>query len=375
MAVDLGTTNTLIYVRGQGVVLSEPSVVAVDSRTGGVHAVGIKAKQMLDRTSGRISTIRPLKDGVIADFAVTEEMLRHFIQMVDRNRWARPRVVVCVPSGVTDFEKRAVEDACLSAGAAKAYTIEEPMAAAIGAGLPVSEPAGSMVLDVGGGTSEVAVISLGEIVVSQSIRAAGDEFDMAITNYIKRKYKLLVGQQTAEKIKVEIGSAHPMSNELQTQLRARGLIQEPPRTVVLTSGEIRDALEEPLSRIIGGIQETLDQTPPELASDVMDRGIVLAGGGSLLRGLDERLRHEMQLPAIVAESPLTCVAIGSGRYLERLHETSRRRWMKRAPRRQTDRVSRHAGNGDLTIATAHDPVGSSVGATTLSSLSQPLHDE
>ncbi|MBV9167346.1 MAG: rod shape-determining protein, partial [Solirubrobacterales bacterium] len=290
MAVDLGTTNTLIYVPGHGVVLSEPSVVAIDSRTGEVYAVGSKAKQLLDRTSGSISTIRPLKDGVIADFAVTAEMLRHFIRKVDRSRWARPRVVVCVPSGVTDFEKRAVEEACLSAGAQQAHIVVEPMAAAIGAGLPVSEPTGSMVLDVGGGTSEIAVISLGEIVVSRSIRAAGDEFDMAIMNYIRRKYKLLIGQQTAEKVKVEIGAAYPMSNELQMELRARGMVSEPPKAIVLTSEEIRGALEEPVSRIMDGIKETMDQTPPELASDIMGRGIVLAGGGSLLRGLDERLR-------------------------------------------------------------------------------------
>jgi rod shape-determining protein MreB len=351
MAVDLGTTNTLIYVRGHGVVLSEPSVVAVDSRTGEVHAVGIEAKRMLDRSYGRITTIRPLREGVIADFEVTEKMLRHFIQKVDQSRWARPRVVVCVPSGVTDVDKRAVEEACLFAGAQQAHIIEEPMAAAIGAGLPVSEPTGSMVLDIGGGTSEIAVISLGEIVVSQSIRTAGDEFDMAIINYIKRKYKLLIGQQTAEQVKIEIGSAYPMSNEFQTELRARGLISEPPKTVLLTGEEIRGALDEPVSRIIDAIKETLDQTPPELASDIMDHGIVLAGGGSLLRGLEERLRHEMQMPAHLAESPLTCVAIGSGRLLENLDETARRGWMKR---RSSDRVSRQAGNVERGIAKVAD---------------------
>jgi rod shape-determining protein MreB len=350
IAVDLGTTNTLIYVPGHGVVLSEPSVVAVDSRTGAVYAVGTKAKQLLDRTSASISTIRPLRDGVIADFAVTEEMLRHFIRNVDRSRWARPRVVVCVPSGVTDFERRAVEEVCLSAGAQQAHIVAEPMAAAIGAGLPVSEPIGSMVVDIGGGTSEIAVISLGEIVASRSIRAAGDEFDTAIINYIKRKYKLLIGQQTAEKLKVEIGAASPLGNELQTELRARGTITEPPKVVVLTSEEIRGALEEPLSRIIDGIKETMDQTPPELASDIMDRGIVLAGGGALLRGLDERLRHEMQMPAQLAESPLTCVAVGSGRFLEKLDETPRRRWMRRVSRRSSDRESRHTGNAELLVA-------------------------
>ena len=248
MAVDLGTANTLVYVRGRGIVLSEPSVVAVDSRTGEVHAVGIEAKRMLGRTPGTISAIRPLKDGVIADFEVTEEMLRHFIQKVHQNRWAHPRVVVCVPSGVTGVEKRAVEEACLSAGARQAYLIEEPMAAAIGAGLPVGEPTGSMVVDIGGGTSEVAVISLGGIVVSQSIRVGGDELDEAIMNYVKREYKLLIGQQTAEEVKLEIGSAFPTGEEVQAEIRGRDMVSGLPKTVVLTSEEIRGALEEPSLR-------------------------------------------------------------------------------------------------------------------------------
>ncbi len=272
MAVDLGTANTLVYVRGRGIVLSEPSVVAIDSRTGEVHAVGIEAKRMLGRTPGTIQAIRPLKDGVIADFDVTEEMLRHFIQKVHQNRWAHPRVVVCVPSGVTGVEKRAVEEACLSAGARTAYLIEEPMAAAIGAGLPVGEPTGSMVVDIGGGTSEVAVISLGGIVVSQSIRVGGDEMDEAIINYAKREYKLLIGQQTAEELKLEIGSACPMAEELQAEIRGRDMVAGLPKTVVLTSEEIRQALEEPLNQIIDAVKETLDRTPPELASDIMDRG-------------------------------------------------------------------------------------------------------
>src|SRR5918912_1313687 len=265
MAVDLGTANTLVYVRGRGIVLSEPSVVAIDSRTGEVHAVGIEAKRMLGRTPGTIQAIRPLKDGVIADFDVTEQMLRHFIQKVHQNRWAHPRVVVCVPSGVTGVEKRAVEEACLSAGARQAYLIEEPMAAAIGAGLPVGEPTGSMVVDIGGGTSEVAVISLGGIVVSQSIRVGGDELD-----------KLLIGQQTAEEVKLEIGSAYPMEEEVQAEIRGRDMVSGLPKTVVLTSEEIRQALEEPLSQIIDAVKETLDRTPPELAADIMDRGIMLA---------------------------------------------------------------------------------------------------
>src|SRR2546429_658818 len=312
MAVDLGTANTLVYVRGRGIVLSEPSVVAIDSRTSEVHAVGIEAKRMLGRTPGTIQAIRPLKDGVIADFEVTEEMLRHFIQKVHQNRWAHPRVVVCVPSGVTGVEKRAVEEARLSAGARQAYLIEEPMAAAIGAGLPVGEPTGSMVVDIGGGTSEVAVISLGGIVVSQSIRVGGDELDEAIINYAKREYKLLIGQQTAEEVKLEIGSASQMPEEVQAEIRGRDMVSGLPKTIVLTSEEIRSALEEPLSQIIGAVKETLDRTPPELASDIMDRGIMLAGGGSLLQGLDERLREEAPMPAHLAESPLTGVAGGSG---------------------------------------------------------------
>ena len=264
MAVDLGTANTLVYVRGRGIVLSEPSVVAIDSRTGEVHAVGIEAKRMLGRTPGTIQAIRPLKDGVIADFDVTEQMLRHFIQKVHQNRWAHPRVVVCVPSGVTGVEKRAVEEACLSAGARTAYLIEEPMAAAIGAGLPVGEPTGSMVVDIGGGTSEVAVISLGGIVVSQSIRVGGDEMDEAIINYAKKEYKLLIGQQTAEELKLEIGSACPMAEELQAEIRGRDMVAGLPKTVVLTSEEIRQALAEPLNQIIDAVKETLDRTPPEL---------------------------------------------------------------------------------------------------------------
>jgi rod shape-determining protein MreB len=334
MAVDLGTANTLVYVRGRGIVLSEPSVVAIDSRTGEVHAVGIEAKRMLGRTPGTIQAIRPLKDGVIADFDVTEEMLRHFIQKVHPSRWAHPRVVVCVPSGVTGVEKRAVEEATLSAGARTAYLIEEPMAAAIGAGLPVGEPTGSMVVDIGGGTSEVAVISLGGIVVSQSIRVGGDEMDEAIINYAKKEYKLLIGQQTAEELKLEIGSACPMSEEPQAEIRGRDMVAGLPKTVVLTSEEIRRALEEPLNQIIDAVKETLDRTPPELASDIMDRGIMLAGGGSLLQGLDERLREETQMPAHLAESPLTCVAVGSGRSLEEFEAIHRANRSSRNGRRR-----------------------------------------
>ena len=316
MAVDLVTANTVVYVRGRGIVLSEPSVVAIDQRSGEVHAVGVEAKRMLGRTPGTISAIRPLKDGVIADFDVTEQMLRHFIQKVHQNRWAHPRVVVCVPSGVTGVEKRAVEEATLSAGARQAYLIEEPMAAAIGAGLPVSEPTGNMIVDIGGGTTEVAVISLGGIVVSQSIRVGGDELDEAIVNYVKREYKLLIGSQTAEEVKLEIGSAAPMREEAQAEIRGRDLVTGLPKTVVLSSQEVRLALDEPLQQIVDAIKSTLDKTPPELASDIMDRGIVLAGGGALLHRLDERVRHETEMPVHLAESPLTCVAVGSGRSLE-----------------------------------------------------------
>jgi rod shape-determining protein MreB len=328
MAVDLGTANTLVYVRGRGIVLSEPSVVAIDQRTGEVHAVGVEAKRMLGRTPGTITAIRPLKDGVIADFDVTEQMLRHFIHKANGNRFAHPRVIVCVPSGVTGVEKRAVEEATLSAGARQAYLIEEPMAAAIGAGLPVSEPTGNMVVDIGGGTTEVAVISLGGIVVSQSIRVGGDEMDEAITNHLRKEYKLLIGQQTAEEVKLEIGSAWPLQEEVQAEVRGRDMLSGLPKTVVIGSEDVRRALDEPVSQILDAIRGTLDKTPPELAADIMDRGIVLAGGGALLQGLDQKLRGDTHMPVHVAESPLTCVAVGSGRSLEEfeaIHRSARAR--------------------------------------------------
>jgi len=328
MAVDLGTANTLVYVRGRGIVLSEPSVVAIDQRSGEVHAVGVEAKRMLGRTPGTITAIRPLKDGVIADFDVTEQMLRHFIHKANGNRFAHPRVIVCVPSGVTGVEKRAVEEATLSAGARQAYLIEEPMAAAIGAGLPVSEPTGNMVVDIGGGTTEVAVISLGGIVVSQSIRVGGDEMDEAITNHLRKEYKLLIGQQTAEEVKLEIGSAWPLPEEVQAEVRGRDMLSGLPKTVVIGSEDVRRALDEPVSQILDAIRGTLDKTPPELAADIMDRGIVLAGGGALLSGLDQKLRGDTHMPVHVAESPLTCVAVGSGRSLEEfeaIHRSARAR--------------------------------------------------
>jgi rod shape-determining protein MreB len=331
MAIDLGTATTLVYLRGRGIVLSEPSVVAIDSRTGDVLAVGADAKRMLGRTPGTINAIRPLKDGVIADFDVTEQMLRHFIQRVHQNRWAHPRVVVCVPSGVTGVERRAVEEATISAGARAAYLIEEPMAAAIGAGLPVSEATGSMIVDIGGGTTEVAVISLAGIVASQSIRIGGDELDEAIIAYMKKEFKLMIGSQTAEELKIEIGSAYPLDPEQEAEIRGRDLVTGLPKTLVISSEEIREAINDPVNQIIDAIKATLDKTPPELAADIMDRGIMLAGGGSLLQGMCERVRDETQIPVNRAESPLTCVVVGSGRSLEefetlhRLSQRSRRR--------------------------------------------------
>src|SRR6187397_2884501 len=286
MAVDLGTANTLVYVRGRGIVLSEPSVVAIDQRTGEVHAVGVEAKRMLGRTPGSISAIRPLKDGVIADFDVTEQMLRHFIEKVHQHRFAHPRVVVCVPSGVTGVEKRAVEEATLSAGARQAYLIEEPMAAAIGAGLPVADPTGNMIVDIGGGTTEVAVISLGGIVYSRSVRVAGDKFDEAIVQYIKRKYSLLIGERTAEHIKLTIGCAYPFEEEKTAEVKGRDLISGAPKTIEVNSEEIRDALTEPVSAVVEAIKTALERTPPELAADIVDNGIILAGGGALLANLD-----------------------------------------------------------------------------------------
>jgi rod shape-determining protein MreB len=337
MAVDLGTANTLVYVRGKGVLLDEPSVVALSSASGDIIAVGHEAKRMIGRTPDGIETIRPLKDGVIADFEATEQMLRWFITSVHRRRYfAKPRMVICVPSGITAVEQRAVKEAGYQAGAREVFIIEEPMAAAIGAGLPVAEPTGNMIVDVGGGTTEVAVISLGGIVVSQSLRVGGDEMDEAIINHIKREYKLLIGQQTAEEIKLEIGSAWDMKEELQAEVRGRDMLTGLPKTVILTSEEIRRALDEPVTQIIEAIKSTLDKTPPELAADIMDRGIVLAGGGSLLTGLDERLRHETQMPVHLAESPLTCVAVGSGRSLEEfeaIHRSNRARARSRNGRR------------------------------------------
>jgi len=317
MAVDLGTANTLVYVRGRGIVLNEPSVVAINTRTGATVAVGLDAKRMIGRTPGHIQAIRPLKDGVIADFDVTEKMLRYFIQKVHKRRvLAKPRVVICVPSGITGVEQRAVEDAAIAAGARRAYIIEEPMAAAIGAGLPVHEPAGNMIVDIGGGTTEVAVISLGGIVTSLSIRIGGDELDEAIIAYIKKEYSLMLGERTAEEIKMTFGSAFPFPEEPYAEIRGRDLVSGLPKTIIVSAEEIRRAIEEPVTAIVDSVKSTLDKTPPELSSDIMDKGIVLTGGGALLKGIDERMGHETGMPIHVAENPLSCVAIGSGKCLE-----------------------------------------------------------
>jgi rod shape-determining protein MreB len=317
MAVDLGTANTLVYVRGKGIVLNEPSVVAINTNTGGILAVGAEAKKMIGRTPGNIVAIRPLKDGVIADFDTTERMLRYFIQKVHRRRHlAKPRIVVCVPSGITGVEQRAVKDAGYAAGARKVYIIEEPMAAAIGAGLPVHEPTGNMVVDIGGGTTEVAVISLGGIVTSQSIRTGGDELDSAIIQYVKKEYSLMLGERTAEEIKMAIGSAFPSPDEPHAEIRGRDLVSGLPKTIVVSAEEIRKAIEEPVNAIIDAVKTTLDKCPPELSGDVMDRGIVITGGGALLKGLDERLRHETGMPIHNTDRPLDSVAMGSGKCVE-----------------------------------------------------------
>src|SRR3954451_3407864 len=317
MAVDLGTANTLVYVRGRGIVLNEPSVVALNTNNGQIVAVGAEAKRMIGRTPGNIVAVRPLKDGVIADFDVTERMLRYFIQKVHkRARMAKPRIVVCVPSGITGVEQRAVKDAGYQAGARKVYIIEEPMAAAIGAGLPVHEPTGNMVVDIGGGTTEVAVISLGGIVTSQSIRIGGDELDEAIISYIKKEYSLMLGERSAEEIKLKLGSAYPLEEEPTADVKGRDLVSGLPKTITVNAEEIRRAIEEPVNAIVDAVKNTLDATPPELAADIMDKGIVLTGGGALLKGLDERLKHETGMPVHLTENPLSCVAIGSGKCLE-----------------------------------------------------------
>ena len=326
LSIDLGTANTLIYSRGHGIVLDEPSVVAIreDSGRGGriVEAVGMEAKNMLGRTPGNITAIRPLKDGVIADFTVTEKMLQHFIRKAHSSRYFRPspRVLICVPYGSTQVERRAIRESAEGAGARKVHLIDEPMAAAIGAGMPVHEARGSMVLDIGGGTSEVAVISLNGIVYAASVRIGGDRFDEAITNYVRRNYGILIGEATAERIKKEIGSAFPGQEVLEISVKGRNLSEGVPRSFTLNSNEILEALQEPLQGIVGAVKEALEQTPPELGADVAERGIVLTGGGAMLRDIDKLLMEETGLPVVIADDPLTCVARGGGRVIELIDE-------------------------------------------------------
>ncbi|MDP3981617.1 MAG: rod shape-determining protein [Chlamydiota bacterium] len=319
MGIDLGTANSLIYVKGKGIVLTEPSVVAVQKGTSRVLAVGSEAKRMLGRTPGSIVAIRPLKDGVIADFEITESMLRYFITKVhNRKALVRPRIVVAVPSGITEVERRAVKDSALHAGAREVYLIEEPMAAAIGVGLPVQEPAGNMIIDIGGGTTEVAIISLAGIVFSKSVRVGGDEMDESIINYLKRTYNLMIGERTAENIKITIGSAAPLPEEISMQVKGRDLVAGLPKTIVVGSEEIREALLETVSTIIEAVRISLERCPPELSADLIDRGLILAGGGALLRGIDRLLSEETGLPVNVADDPLSAVVLGTGRVLDEL---------------------------------------------------------
>ena len=331
MAIDLGTANTLVYVGGQGIVVSEPSVVASDLSTGQVHAVGAEAERMIGRTPATISATRPLRHGVIADFEVTEEMLRYFIRKVLDRRMAHPRLIVCAPSGVTEVEKRAVEEASLAAGARRVHLIEEPIAAAIGAGMAIEEPIGRMVVDVGGGTSEMAVISLGAIVISSSVRVGGYEMDDAISHYIRSVYQLAIGSRTAETIKITIGSATPLPSEETLEVRGRHLVTGLPTAIQLHSEEVRAAISGPLREILRAIRDTLEQTPPELASDVARDGILLAGGGTMVRGFDELVAIETGMPVYRAESPLTCVAVGSGQALAHLDQLGVSRQPRRAP--------------------------------------------
>jgi len=323
LAIDLGTANTLVYLKGKGVVVSEPSVVAVQKDGVGqkrVLAVGTEAKNMLGRTPGSIVAIRPMKDGVIADFDITEEMLRYFIRKIhDRKALVRPRIVICVPSGITQVEKRAVKESAESAGAREVYLIEEPMAAAIGAGLPITEASGNMIVDIGGGTTEVAVISLAGIVYAKSVRVGGDKMDEAIVQYVKRKYNLLIGDRTAEAIKIEIGEAYPGDQKRFFEVKGRDLVSGIPKTQEINSDEMREALSEPINAIVEAVRNALERTPPELAADIVDKGIVLAGGGALLKNLDILLREETGLPVVIAEDPLSCVVLGSGKVLDEIN--------------------------------------------------------
>ena len=317
IGIDLGTANTLVYMKGKGIVMREPSVVAMDVKENMVMAVGSEAKEMIGRTPGSISAVRPLKDGVIADFDVTSDMLKYFIRTaVHSTVFSRPRVVICIPSGVTEVERRAVDEAARNAGAKAVELVEEPMAAAIGAGLQVNEAAGCMVVDIGGGTSEVAVISLGDIVTKCSVRTAGDDFDEAIISYIKKKYNLLIGERTAEDIKIRIGSAFPYEDETTMDVKGRNLVDGLPKNITISSEEVREALADPVSAIVDAIRSTLESTPPELSADIIDNGIMLTGGGAMLRGLDVLVSRETGMPVHVAENPLDCVAIGTGKCLD-----------------------------------------------------------
>ncbi len=319
LGIDLGTANTLVHVKGKGVVIREPSVVAIQNNSKKVLAVGEEAKRMIGRTPGNIVAIRPMKEGVIADFDVTQDMLKYFIKKATaKTLGLHPRIVVCVPSGITEVEKRAVEEATRQAGAREAYLVEEPMAAAIGAGLPVNEPTGSMIVDIGGGTCEVAIISLGGIVTSRSLRVGGNKLDDSIIHYIKKEYNLMVGERTAEEIKITIGSAFPKAEELSMDIRGRDLVTGLPKTLRITSTEILDALREPVNSILDDIKLTLEKTPPELAADIMDKGIMLTGGGALLDGMDDLIKEETGMPVHIAEEPLDCVAIGAGRVVEEI---------------------------------------------------------
>jgi rod shape-determining protein MreB len=316
LAIDLGTANTLVYAKNKGIVVSEPSIVAVNKVTGKVEAVGKDAKEMLGRTPGNIVAIRPMKDGVIADFEITEKMLSHFIRKAhNRNTMVRPRIIIGIPSEVTQVEKRAVKDSALKAKASEVYLVDQAMAAAIGAGLPITEPSGNMVVDIGGGTTDIAVISLAGIVYSKSVRVAGNEMDEAIIQYIKKKYNLLIGERTAEQIKLELGSAYPLEEPITMEIKGRDLIEGIPKTLTITDSEIREALAEPISIIVNAVRVALERTPPELSADIVDRGIVLTGGGSLLKNLDKLLREETSLPVSVAEDPLCSVVLGTGKML------------------------------------------------------------
>ena len=316
LAIDLGTANTCVYARGKGIVVNEPSIVAINKVNGRIEAVGKDAKEMLGRTPGNIVAIKPMKDGVIADFEVTEKMLTYFIKKAhNRNVWVRPRIVIGVPSEITQVEKRAVKDSAYRAKASEVYLVEEAMAAAIGAGMPITEPSGNMIVDIGGGTTDIAVISLAGIVYSKAVRVAGNEMDEAIIQYVKKTYNLLIGERTAEQVKMEIGSAFPLDQPLSMDLKGRDLIEGIPKTLTVTDGEIREAMSEPVSVIVNAVRVALERTPPELSADIVDRGIVLTGGGSLLRGIDKLLREETGLPVMVAENPLSCVVLGTGRML------------------------------------------------------------